>query len=144
MRTENENIDVLSDLLCSPHEHTCEGLDELYELIDQEVRRNQTSGRTLLPQQDRMKQRHPRSRRKRVASYLTETLFNELTTAKATLREALPEVGKLNMTKSSIMKYAIERILGEFDVMGLESPLVQQIISKSKECRQLQPMPIVD
>ncbi len=131
MAEKNERKDVLAEILNSEQEDTLDELNLLHEIIQVESAEPgvpERSGKQKAPS------KAPRDgSKKKTSHYLTSAVYEDLSNAKKDLRDFLPSLPKSNLTKSNIVNIALKTILKEYKEKGIESTLIQKLLTQNKK-----------
>lgn len=140
MADKAEERDILTEILTGDQETVVEGLDSLYEIIrlesDEAPAAHDAPPKKSLPEADQKKtetSKRPGKAKRKAGHYLTETVFEELDSAKVDLRDILPDMPKIKLTKSNIVNIALKTILDEYKKKGFESTLIKKLLSAKKK-----------
>lgn len=131
MGKKADKRDVLAEILDSVDEDVIEELDSLYEIIQVESAEHSAPDKSAKKKPP--SKTAPKRSKKKTSHYLTRAVYEELNNAKTDLRDFLPSLPKSNLTKSSIVNIALKTILKEYKEKGIESTLIQKLLSQHKK-----------
>ncbi len=123
---KKEKRDVLDDLFSGRHENELSEIQQLNELIFQDL--PQIVEEEKKREKKAAKERRTKSRtRKKSTHYLTPENFAQLSSARAKIRQKVPNGMKHKISKSQIVNEAIELVLQDLDAKGDKSILLEKL-----------------
>ena len=132
MGEKGKKRDILSDILNNVNEGAIEDLESLNAIIEAEGAGGSGTDKTEKNTSAKIARKRPK---KKTSHYLSKAVYEALDDAKTDLRDLLPDlpesnVNKSEITKSNIVDIALKTILEEYKEKGLQSTLIQKLLSK--------------
>lgn len=129
----SEKRDILGELFkdsgeCAPAPDQ-EKLNELIHVCTDLEPRAQEPKRKKNVAQSKGKRR---KEKKKTTHYLNEDVYVGLAEANLAIKSLLPDGEKSRASKSRLVNYAVYKLLQEIEEKGETSPLIQNILGKSK------------
>lgn len=120
--------DILDDILSSPPDESAPGLEGLAAIIHRSYRVESS-----MAEQRRSSSAHSvRPPKRRATHYISEDVFAELGLVKEKIADLFADDCRHRISRSDVVNQALRVVLEEFEIKGLDSPLVAKIISAVK------------
>ena len=122
--------DILKDVLTKEHDCHVPGLEELTKLIISQTMKQHPQELAKL-KEIRLNQR--KGLKKKATHYLSEEVFEDLSNARETIENLLPEKARAHISKSGLVDTALKMVLREWTDNGTNSILFKEILKEQKD-----------
>jgi len=125
MTNKKPTRDILKEVLTKEHDSDVNDLDELAKLILSHTMRQHPQEIERLKE---IKSRQQKGVKKKTTYYLSEDVFEDLSSARNTIENLLPDNISKNISKSGIVDTALKLILKEWSEKGINSDFFKEIL----------------
>ena len=128
MTNKKTSPDILKDVLTSEHDDHVPGLDELTKLI---ITHTMQQHPQELAKIKEIKRNQRKGIKRKTTHYLSEEVLKDLTEARETIENLLPEHTRSQISKSGIIDTALKMILREWAEKGVKSELFKELLHEN-------------